>query len=51
MAGKIVKTKSGKTGIIHNNFETINGKIPVILEDKTKLLCNPKDLVFIGFWD
>lgn len=50
MPGRIVKTKSGQ-GQTNNDDEPINGKIKVYLEDGKKILCNPKDMEPIGFWD
>jgi len=48
MQGKIVKTKSGLIGVTQG--QVINGKIVVHVGDK-KLLCNVKDLEFLGFQD
>lgn len=49
MKGKIVKTKSGLIGVTQG--QVINGKIVVHVADGKKLLCNLKDLEFIGFQD
>lgn len=50
MPGKIVITKSGK-GITKNGDKPVNGKVIVYLENGTKILCDPKKITMIGFWD
>ena len=57
--GKIVKTKSGQTGIVYDNEcknLTSGDKIPVhVLQDKpglpSKILCEAGTLTIIGFVD
>lgn len=51
MPGKVVKTKSGQTGKTKNGDQAINGKIKVYLDNGTHMLCDPKTLTPIGFWD
>jgi hypothetical protein len=68
MAGKIVKTKSGKIGQTKNGDEPIYcqvidnsnpfmlrtievKKIKVYFDDGTRMICEPKNLELIGFWD
>lgn len=49
--GKIVDTKLGK-GRTKNSDHPVNGKIIVYLEHSaTNILCDPKKLKIIGFWD
>lgn len=50
MAGRIVETKSGK-GKTDNKDQPVNGKIMVYLDDGTKILCDPKNIKVIGYWD
>ncbi len=51
MAGKVVKTKSGKQGRTKNGDKTVKGKIKVYLDDGKLLLCSPENLTPLGFWD
>lgn len=56
MAGKIVKTKSGKIGKTKNEDKIINAssenpKVLVYLEDGTKIVASQYNLEFIGYWD
>jgi hypothetical protein len=54
--GRIVETESGK-GRTNNGSLLINGKIPVELIDDEyvptgkKILCDPKKIRTIGFWN
>ena len=50
MAGKIVETKQGK-GFVKNSEPIINGKVAVHLENGKKILCDPKNIKTIGFYD
>jgi hypothetical protein len=58
-SGKIVMhRKSGRIGRTYDNYEPINGKIPVYFEtdeknvyEGTATLCNSYNLVVIGFID
>ncbi len=50
MAGKIVEVKLGK-GQTNNNDKPVNGKIIVYLDNGQKVLCDPKNIKIIGFWD
>ena len=58
-SGKIVmRRKSGRIGRIYDNYEPINGKIPVYFETNEKnvyesraTLCNSYNLVVLGFID
>lgn len=50
MPGKIVETKSG-TGKTDNKDTPVNGKIVVYLANGLKMLCDPKNLKIIGYWD
>ncbi len=50
MAGKIVETKLGK-GQMNNNDKPVKGKIIVYLYDGKKVICDPKNIKIIGFWD
>lgn len=49
-SGTIVKTKSG-IGKTFYSKGIINGKVPVFLHDGRKILCDPKSLIVLGFWD
>ena len=50
--GKIVETKTGKRGKVYYEDNKINGKVVVRLdEDDRKLLCDPKTLKRIGYFD
>lgn len=67
MAGKIVKTKSGKVGKTKDQDQPVfveatvtdhpylkttgTYKIPVYFEDNTKMLCDPAKLKRLGYWD
>lgn len=50
MAGKIVETKLGR-GQTKNGDKPVNGKIIVYLDNGKKILCDPKNIKPIGFWD
>lgn len=50
-SGKIVRTRSGKTGRVYNSESIINGKVAVHTDDGQKILCNPNDLSVTGFFD
>lgn len=50
-SGMIVETKSGKLGRTYNSRDLIDGKLQVICEDGTKLLCRPETLKLKGFID
>lgn len=50
MPGRIVNTASGQ-GQTNNKDKPINGKIIVYLDDGKKILCDPKKITPIGFWD
>ena len=50
MPGKIVETKFGN-GQTNNNDKPIKGKIIVYLSTGIKVLCSPKNIKVIGFWD
>lgn len=50
-AGRIVKTKLGKTGIIYNEDKMQDGKYMVYCDDESKMLCKPENLTLIGFID
>ncbi len=64
MAGKIVITKSGITGITKNGDDPVNSKVKVYKSnltgidndnkpyyDNRPMLCDPKTLQIIGHWD
>ena len=51
MPGKIVETKSGAIGQTDNKDAPVNGKILVRLANGLKMLCDPKNLKLIGYWD
>jgi len=50
MAGKIVETMFGK-GQTKNEDKPVGGKILIYLDNGKKILCSPKNLKLIGFWD
>jgi hypothetical protein len=50
LSGMIVETKLGR-GQTKNGDTTIDGKIPVYLDDGRKLLCRPENVKPIGFYD
>ncbi len=50
MAGKIVETKLG-VGQTEDKDKPVNGKILVYLGNGKKVLCDPKNIKLIGFWD
>ncbi len=49
-AGYAVKTKSGN-GRTYHHQGLVNGKVPVFLEDGTRMLCNPDNIECIGYID
>ena len=56
MAGKLVKTKSGKTGKTKEEDKIGVGsdslpRILVYLDDGTKIAVRPENLELLGFWD
>lgn len=50
-AGRLVETKTGKTGRTYNHEEPVNGKIRVYLDDGGKMLCSPDKLKLKGYID
>lgn len=50
MPGKVVQTESG-SGITKNKDKPVNGKIIVYLDAGGKVLCDPKKIKPVGFWD
>lgn len=50
MAGKIVQTRTGQ-GKTKNGDKAVNGKIKVYLDNGASILCDPKKIRSIGFWD
>lgn len=49
--GRLVRLQDGREGRTKNSDTPINGKIPVYLNDGTKVLKNPSDLTVFGFID
>lgn len=50
MPGKIVETNSGR-GRTKNGDQPLDGKIIVYLDDGRKILCDPKNVKKIGYWN
>lgn len=50
MAGKYVETDSG-VGKTKNSDKEINGKVLVYLHNGKKILCDPKKIKTVGFYD
>lgn len=49
--GYVIETKEGKKGRTYHEKPLINGKVQVILDDGTKLLCSEESLTVKGFID
>lgn len=50
MAGKYVKTSSG-IGKTKNADKLVNGKVMVYLHSGKNILCDPKKIELIGFYE
>ena len=49
-SGRIVETKLGRGKTINGDI-SVDGKIPVYLDDGRKLLCSIENIKVIGFYD